>query len=374
MRADRYGVCVATATLEIGIDIGDIDAIVLADPPSTVSAFLQRVGRGNRRSGICRVVAFRNSDDDERMIRALIDCGRRGELDDAYEYDRPSVRFQQVLSLCWRATRRHRALSVAGLAAEAGTDGHDPVIADMIDNGSLKSVQGVLIPSDRLMDEADSGRIHTVIAGQQGIAVLDLRTGEAAIEDADISTAGAGVFVSGATRRLMLGSDGTAFLGDAVPRRHPLARIKGTSSGLKMTRSVVWGLARQLGHDPTRWNLSEAGLVTWGGEPFNLLLAALLTRDAPRRRFFPTYIGINGAFDAVNLSIQRIRDLAAQAEQANDLPLNVARRFTSSSRFLGELSNHLAAEEARHSIPWPPFRRWLEHVSGIDKVMRLAAK
>jgi len=374
MRADRYGVCVATSTLEIGIDIGDIDAIVLADPPSTVSAFLQRVGRGNRRSGICRVVAFRSSDDDERMVRALIDCGRRGELDDAYEYDRPSVRFQQVLSLCWRATRRHRALSVTSLAAEAGTNSHDPVIADMIDNGSLKSVQGALIPSDRLMDEGDRGRIHTVIAGQQGIAVLDLRTGEAAIEDADSSTAGAGVFVGGAIRRLVVGSDGTPFLGDAVPRRHALARIKAVSSGLDISRSVVWGLARQQGYDPTCWNWSDSGLVTWGGEPFNLLLSALLTRDAPRRRFFPTYVGVNGSFDAVSLSIERIRDLAAQAELANDLPLSVARRFTSSSRFLGELSNHLAAEEARRSIPWPPFRRWLDRISRIDEATRPAAE
>jgi tetratricopeptide (TPR) repeat protein len=33
MKTDRGGVCVATSTLEIGIDIGDIDAVVLATPP-----------------------------------------------------------------------------------------------------------------------------------------------------------------------------------------------------------------------------------------------------------------------------------------------------------------------------------------------------
>src|SRR5439155_22117099 len=99
-----------------------------------------------------------------------------------------------------------------------------------------------------------------------------------------------------------------------------------------------------------RCSAGEAGLVTWGGEPFNLLLAALLTRDTPGRRFFPTSIGINGPFGAVTLSIQRIRDLAAQAEQDNDLPLSVAGRFTSPSRFLGELSNRLAAEARLRSI------------------------
>ena len=134
MRGDRFGICVATATLEIGIDIGDIDAIVLADLPSTVSAFLQRIGRGNRRSGICRVVAFRGSEGDERMIRALIDCSSpRRTRRCLSEYDRrPSVRFQQVLSLSWRATRQNRPMTLSAVAGEAGTNEHEPVIADMI--------------------------------------------------------------------------------------------------------------------------------------------------------------------------------------------------------------------------------------------------
>lgn len=39
MKADRSGICVATSTLEIGIDIGDVDAVVLAAPlaPSAVT-------------------------------------------------------------------------------------------------------------------------------------------------------------------------------------------------------------------------------------------------------------------------------------------------------------------------------------------------
>lgn len=41
--------CVATSTLELGIDIGDIDLVVLYDRPSGWEAFLQRAGRGSRR-------------------------------------------------------------------------------------------------------------------------------------------------------------------------------------------------------------------------------------------------------------------------------------------------------------------------------------
>jgi ATP-dependent Lhr-like helicase len=58
MKSERGGVCVATSTLEIGIDIGDIDAVVLASPPGNVGSYLQRIGRGNRRTGVCRVIGL----------------------------------------------------------------------------------------------------------------------------------------------------------------------------------------------------------------------------------------------------------------------------------------------------------------------------
>ena len=45
------GVCVATPTLELGIDIGSIDLVVLYGAPPNWQSFSQRVGRGNRRTG-----------------------------------------------------------------------------------------------------------------------------------------------------------------------------------------------------------------------------------------------------------------------------------------------------------------------------------
>ena len=368
MRRKTHGVCVATSTLEIGIDIGDIDAIVLAELPATVSAFLQRIGRGNRRSGICRVIGFRNSDEEERMFRALIDCGQRGELDDAHEYDRASVRFQQIVSLCWRATRKDRALTLTGLAKEAGTSKHESVVGDMIETGRLSSVNGALIPCDRLVDAADAGSIHSVISGQPGTLVLDSRTGEPAMRDAGDSNWGDAVFVGGLMRRLVQGADGGTFLGDSVARSRPLARIKATGPGLPLSRSVVWGLARQLRHDPTIWQLSRAGLRTWGGEPFNRLIAVFLTRLAAGTSFTPSTIGISGPMPVEGISIGAVRDWATRAEREMDLPLSVAGKFTNPSRFLGELSNELAAEEKRRSVPWSTFHRWLGQIRGVERI------
>jgi ATP-dependent Lhr-like helicase len=44
-------VIVATSTLELGIDVGDLDRVIQIDSPATVSSFLQRMGRTGRRPG-----------------------------------------------------------------------------------------------------------------------------------------------------------------------------------------------------------------------------------------------------------------------------------------------------------------------------------
>jgi ATP-dependent Lhr-like helicase len=44
-------VIVATSTLELGLDVGDLDRVVQIDSPVTVSSFLQRMGRTGRRPG-----------------------------------------------------------------------------------------------------------------------------------------------------------------------------------------------------------------------------------------------------------------------------------------------------------------------------------
>lgn len=50
------GVCVATPTLELGIDIGSIDLVVLYGTPANWQSLAQRVGRGNRRTGYIEAV------------------------------------------------------------------------------------------------------------------------------------------------------------------------------------------------------------------------------------------------------------------------------------------------------------------------------
>lgn len=54
----REASIVCTSTLELGIDVGDLDEVMQADAPSTVSSFLQRIGRTGRRAGKTANMAF----------------------------------------------------------------------------------------------------------------------------------------------------------------------------------------------------------------------------------------------------------------------------------------------------------------------------
>ena len=51
-------VIVATSTLELGIDVGDLDRVIQVDSPPSVAAFLQRIGRTGRRAGSSRNALF----------------------------------------------------------------------------------------------------------------------------------------------------------------------------------------------------------------------------------------------------------------------------------------------------------------------------
>ena len=55
---ERDCVIVATSTLELGIDVGDLDRVIQLDAPTTVSSFLQRMGRSGRRAAAKRNCLF----------------------------------------------------------------------------------------------------------------------------------------------------------------------------------------------------------------------------------------------------------------------------------------------------------------------------
>ncbi|HWA36782.1 MAG TPA: DEAD/DEAH box helicase, partial [Burkholderiales bacterium] len=73
---------VATASLELGIDIGDVDLVCQLGTTRSIAAFLQRVGRsGHAVGGMPKGRLFPLSRDELVECAALLDAVRRGELD-----------------------------------------------------------------------------------------------------------------------------------------------------------------------------------------------------------------------------------------------------------------------------------------------------
>ncbi len=73
---------VATASLELGLDIGDVDLVCQIGSPRSISTFLQRAGRsGHSVGGTPKARLFPGTRDELVECAALLDCVRRGELD-----------------------------------------------------------------------------------------------------------------------------------------------------------------------------------------------------------------------------------------------------------------------------------------------------
>ena len=82
LKAGALSAMVATSSLELGIDIGDVDLVCQLGSPRSISAFLQRVGRsGHSVGGQPKGRLFPLSTDDLVECAALIDSAGRGELD-----------------------------------------------------------------------------------------------------------------------------------------------------------------------------------------------------------------------------------------------------------------------------------------------------
>ena len=68
-----------TSTLELGIDVGDLDRVLQAEAPDTVSSFLQRMGRTGRRVGqTANTTFFCELDEGVLQAIALVELAKAG--------------------------------------------------------------------------------------------------------------------------------------------------------------------------------------------------------------------------------------------------------------------------------------------------------
>lgn len=82
---------VCTSTLELGIDVGDLDLVFQAEAPATVSSFLQRMGRTGRRAGQTANTCFLCEEPASVLqAAALVELAREGFVESV-----------PVMTRCW---------------------------------------------------------------------------------------------------------------------------------------------------------------------------------------------------------------------------------------------------------------------------------
>ena len=102
LKAGQLKALVATSSLELGIDIGEVDLVCQLGSPRSMSAFVQRVGRaGHKLGAIPKGRLFPLALDDLLECAALLDAVQRGELDRIRLPRAPlDVLAQQIVAEC----------------------------------------------------------------------------------------------------------------------------------------------------------------------------------------------------------------------------------------------------------------------------------
>ena len=174
---------VATASLELGIDIGEVDLVCQLGSPRSIAAFLQRVGRsGHAVDGTPKGRLFPLSRDELVECAALLDSVERGELDRLCVPEQPlDVLAQQIVAevaarewsedalfALFRRSWPYRALPREDFAA----------IVQMLAEGfsTRRGRRGALIHHDA---------VNRVLRGRRGARITALTSGGTIPDTAD---------------------------------------------------------------------------------------------------------------------------------------------------------------------------------------------
>jgi ATP-dependent Lhr-like helicase len=155
----RDCVIVSTSTLELGIDVGDLDRVIQINAPATVASFLQRIGRTGRRSGSVRNCLFLALDEAGLLDAAgLLLLWGRGWVEPVEPPPDPRhITAQQILALCLQEHRVGENLWSewwGGLLAEPAR----MIVNHLVTRGFLDSDGGMLFIGPKA--EEQFGRRH----------------------------------------------------------------------------------------------------------------------------------------------------------------------------------------------------------------------
>jgi ATP-dependent helicase Lhr and Lhr-like helicase len=195
LKEGQVKVLVATASLELGIDIGTVDLVIQINSPRSIAVALQRVGRsGHWRGAVPKGRFFTTTRDDLLECASLVRAIKHGDLDRLIIPDSPlDVLAQQIVAACaaeecgevelFHLIRRaypyrglpletyHSILEMLseGISARRGRYGAY-LHRDRV-NGKLRARRGSRIAAITSGGAIPDNALYTVVAEPEGIVV-----------------------------------------------------------------------------------------------------------------------------------------------------------------------------------------------------------
>jgi ATP-dependent Lhr-like helicase len=169
MTRESRGILCATSTLELGIDIGDIDCVVQYRPPFNISSLLQRIGRGNRRNqNYLYAVGIYLSLIDKILFELFFECAKAGTL---YEHSYAaslSTLPQQILSYAFQRRRVGLTLDAVDNITEnyltKAPELKKQIFNYLVSQDYLQPAKsGIYFLTDKLEKKVEYGKIHSNI-------------------------------------------------------------------------------------------------------------------------------------------------------------------------------------------------------------------
>jgi ATP-dependent Lhr-like helicase len=143
---------VCTSTMELGIDVGDLDHVLQIDAPSSVASLLQRMGRTGRREGTrANCSFFCQSVESLVQATALVRLAERGWVEDMRpDFAAAHILAHQVLALCLQeqGISRHQLrtwLATAAPFRDLSSSDVQSVVDTMLARDILHEADGRLV-------------------------------------------------------------------------------------------------------------------------------------------------------------------------------------------------------------------------------------
>ncbi len=182
LKAGAVRCAVATASLELGIDVGAVDLVVQLGSPRSLATFLQRVGRSGHSLGATpKGRLFALTRDQLVECAALVRGVRRGNLDELHLRDAPlDILAQQMVAVCaveeLSEDELFHLITGAACYGEVTRARFDELLAMLSDGVSDRRRIGQLLHRDRI-----GGRVK----GRRGARLLAITSGGAIPDNAN---------------------------------------------------------------------------------------------------------------------------------------------------------------------------------------------